>query len=105
MIGRLLAAHAERIAAQAREAERELAELTGRVSGPVRLSAFQSVMAVLIAPTLLRLADAYPAIVPGRGGTVRRWPRCAAATSTSKGNPGPATATVLCQLAEVAETH
>jgi DNA-binding transcriptional LysR family regulator len=64
MIGRLLAAHAERIAAQAREAERELAELTGRVSGPVRLSAFQSVMAVLIAPTLLRLADAYPAIRP-----------------------------------------
>jgi len=60
--GRLLAAHGERIAAQLRQAERELAELTGRVSGPVRLAAFQSVMGSLVAPALRKLAAAHPAI-------------------------------------------
>jgi hypothetical protein len=40
----LLAGHAERITAQLRQAERDLAELTGRVAGPVRLAAFQKVM-------------------------------------------------------------
>jgi hypothetical protein len=33
--GRLLAGHGERIAAQLRQAERDLAELTGQASGPV----------------------------------------------------------------------
>jgi DNA-binding transcriptional LysR family regulator len=42
--GRILAGHGERIAGQLRQAERDLAELTGRVAGPVRLAAFQSVM-------------------------------------------------------------
>ncbi|MBV9449846.1 MAG: LysR family transcriptional regulator [Streptosporangiaceae bacterium] len=60
--GRLLAEHAERVAAQLRQAERDLAELTGRVSGPVRLAAFQSVMSALVAPAARKLADTYPAI-------------------------------------------
>jgi len=62
--GRLLAAHAERVAAQLRQAERDLAELTGQASGPVRIAAFQSVMAPLIGPALRRLAAASPAIQP-----------------------------------------
>jgi DNA-binding transcriptional LysR family regulator len=62
--GRLLARHGERIAAQLRQAERDLAELTGQVAGPVRLAAFQSVMSPLIAPALQILAAAHPAIRP-----------------------------------------
>jgi DNA-binding transcriptional LysR family regulator len=62
--GRLLAAHGERIAAQLRQAERDLAELTGQAAGPVRIAAFQSVMAPLIAPALSALAAACPAIQP-----------------------------------------
>ena len=62
--GRLLAAHGERVAAQLRQAERDLAELTGQASGPVRIAAFQSVMAPLIGPALARLAAASPAIQP-----------------------------------------
>lgn len=62
--GRLLAGHGERIAAQLREAERDLAELTGRAAGPVRIAAFQSVMSPLIAPALRILAVAHPAIRP-----------------------------------------
>jgi DNA-binding transcriptional LysR family regulator len=62
--GRLLAAHGERIAAQLRQAERDLAELTGQAAGPVRIAAFQSVMAPLIGPALRNLAAASPAIQP-----------------------------------------
>jgi DNA-binding transcriptional LysR family regulator len=62
--GRLLAAHGERIAAQLRQAERDLAELTGQAAGPVRIAAFQTVMAPLIAPALRALAAACPAIQP-----------------------------------------
>lgn len=62
--GRLLAAHSECIAAQLRQAERDLAELTGQAAGPVRISAFQTVMAPLIAPALRALAAAHPAIQP-----------------------------------------
>ena len=62
--GRLLAAHGERVAAQLRRAERDLAELTGQASGPVRIAAFQSVMAPLIGPALRSLAAASPAIQP-----------------------------------------
>jgi DNA-binding transcriptional LysR family regulator len=51
-------------AAQLREAERDLAELTGRVAGPVRLAAFQSVMRPLVAPALRQLASTHPAIRP-----------------------------------------
>ena len=62
--GRLLAGHGERIAAQLRQAECDLAELTGQAAGPVRLAAFQSVMSPLIAPALRVLATAHPAIRP-----------------------------------------
>jgi DNA-binding transcriptional LysR family regulator len=62
--GRLLAGHAELIAAQLRQAERDLAELTGQVAGPVRLAAFQSVMGQLIAPALYALTSTHPAIRP-----------------------------------------
>jgi DNA-binding transcriptional LysR family regulator len=62
--GRLLAGHGERIAAQLRQAERDLAELTGQAAGPVRIAAFQSVMGPLIGPALRSLATAYPAIQP-----------------------------------------
>ena len=62
--GRLLAAHGERIAAQLRQAERDLAELTGQAAGPVRIAAFQTVMALLIAPALRALAATHPAIQP-----------------------------------------
>jgi DNA-binding transcriptional LysR family regulator len=62
--GRLLAGHGDRIAAQLRQAERDLAELTGQAAGPVRLAAFQSVMSPLIAPALRILAAAHPAIRP-----------------------------------------
>jgi DNA-binding transcriptional LysR family regulator len=62
--GRLLAAHGERIATQLRQAERDLAELTGQAAGPVRIAAFQSVMTSLIAPALRSLAVAHPAIQP-----------------------------------------
>ena len=62
--GRLLAAHGERIAAQLRQAERDLAELTGQAAGPVRIAAFQTVMNPLIAPALRALAAAHPAIQP-----------------------------------------
>lgn len=62
--GRLLASHGERIAAQLREAERDLAELTGQAAGPVRIAAFQSVMSSLVGPALRVLAAAQPAIQP-----------------------------------------
>lgn len=62
--GRLLAGHSERIAAQLRQAERDLADLTGQAAGPVRLAAFQSVMSPLIAPALRILAADHPAIQP-----------------------------------------
>jgi DNA-binding transcriptional LysR family regulator len=62
--GRLLATHGERIAAQLRQAERDLAELTGQAAGPVRITAFQTVMTPLIAPALRDLAAAHPAIQP-----------------------------------------
>ena len=62
--GRLLAAHGERISTQLRQAERDLAELTGQAAGPVRIAAFQTVMAPLVAPALRALAAAHPAIRP-----------------------------------------
>lgn len=68
--GRLLAGHGEKIAAQLRQAERDLAELTGQAAGPVRIAAFQSVMAPLIGPVLRDLAAGNPAIQPA---VTERW--------------------------------
>jgi DNA-binding transcriptional LysR family regulator len=60
--GRLLAGYAERVGALLREAERDLAELTGRVIGPVRLAAFQSVMRFLVGPALREIEAAHPGV-------------------------------------------
>ena len=54
----------DRSGRQVRLTERDLAELTGQASGPVRIAAFQSVMAPLIGPALRSLAAASPAIQP-----------------------------------------
>jgi DNA-binding transcriptional LysR family regulator len=62
--GRLLAEYAEKIGTLLREAERDLAELTGRATGPVRLAAFQSVMRDLVGPLLRELAASHPGIRP-----------------------------------------
>jgi DNA-binding transcriptional LysR family regulator len=62
--GRLLARHGESVAAQLREAEHDLARLTGHASGLVRLGAFQSVMSYLVGPVLLQLAEDHPSIEP-----------------------------------------
>jgi len=62
--GRLLADHGERIAAQLRQAERDLAELTGSTAGTVRIAAFQSAMNPLIGPALRQLGADHPAIQP-----------------------------------------
>jgi DNA-binding transcriptional LysR family regulator len=62
--GRLLAACGERVAAEIRRAEQDLAELTGQASGPVRIAAFQSVMSPLIGPALRDLAAASPGVQP-----------------------------------------
>lgn len=60
--GRLLAGHAERLATLLRDAERDLAALTGRVTGPVRLAAFQSVMGFLVAPALRAVERDHPGV-------------------------------------------
>ena len=59
----MLAGHGERIAAQLRAAERDLAELTGQAAGPVRVAAFER-QSPLIGPALRTLAVARPAIRP-----------------------------------------
>jgi DNA-binding transcriptional LysR family regulator len=60
--GRLLAGYAEKLGVLLRQAEGDLAELTGRVTGPVRLAAFQSVMRFLVGPALRDLTGAHPGI-------------------------------------------
>jgi len=62
--GRLLAQTAERINADLVDGERQLAELTGRLTGPVRIAAFQSVMHDLVAPALQQSAIDHPAVRP-----------------------------------------
>src|SRR5262245_54537456 len=60
--GRLLAGYAERLGTLLRDAERDLADLPGRVTRPVRLAAFQSVMGFLVAPSLRAVAHDHPGI-------------------------------------------
>lgn len=52
--GRLLVSHTERLLAGLEEAESELAELVGAVSGPVRLSAFPTVGRTLVPDAVAR---------------------------------------------------
>jgi DNA-binding transcriptional LysR family regulator len=58
--GRLLAAHAGRLVTVLGDAERELAELTGRVAGRVTVGAFTTVVAHLLAPAAAALLRTSP---------------------------------------------
>lgn len=60
--GRLLAAHAERLAETLATAERELAELTGQVTGPVTVGAFPTAIRHLVAPAAAEVAATNPNI-------------------------------------------
>lgn len=62
--GRLLAARAERIEQELAEARRELADLTGRVSGPVVVAAFSSAISHLLVPAIRDLAASHPDVRP-----------------------------------------
>ncbi|KFF95578.1 LysR family transcriptional regulator [Streptomyces europaeiscabiei] len=62
--GRLLAARAERIEHELAEARRELAELTGRSTGPVTVAAFSSAVCHLLVPALGALARTHPGLEP-----------------------------------------
>jgi DNA-binding transcriptional LysR family regulator len=62
--GRLLAARAERIEHELAEARRELAELTGRSTGPVTVAAFSSAVCHLLVPALGTLARTHPGLEP-----------------------------------------
>lgn len=58
--GRLLAAHAERLAETLATAERELAALTGQVTGPVSVGAFPTAIRHLVAPAAIAVAATNP---------------------------------------------
>ncbi|GAA4256069.1 LysR family transcriptional regulator [Dactylosporangium darangshiense] len=58
--GRLLAARAEAIARELAEAERELAAMSGRAAGLVRVAAFPTVIRHLLVPAMARLAADHP---------------------------------------------
>jgi DNA-binding transcriptional LysR family regulator len=60
--GRLLAAHAERLAETLAAAERELAALTGQVTGPVSVGAFPTAIRHLVAPAATAVAAMNPNI-------------------------------------------
>jgi len=60
--GRMLARNADRIHAELIDAERQLADLTGHVRGPVRVSAFQSAMPDLVAPAASHACSRHPAL-------------------------------------------
>src|SRR2546423_3431762 len=60
--GRLLAAHAERLAETLATAERELAALTGQVTGPVSVGAFPTAIRHLVAPAATAVAATNPNI-------------------------------------------
>ncbi|MEI5520501.1 LysR family transcriptional regulator [Streptomyces brasiliscabiei] len=62
--GRLLAARAERIERELAEARRELAELTGRSTGPVTVAAFSSAVCHLLVPAVAALAHDHPGLEP-----------------------------------------
>lgn len=62
--GEVVARHAERIAAAMDAAQREVADLTGRRSGRVRLQAFPSASATLVPAALALLAERHPGLEP-----------------------------------------
>ncbi|GII55362.1 LysR family transcriptional regulator [Planotetraspora thailandica] len=62
--GRVLAAYAERIEEQLAEAKRELNRFTERLSGPVTIAAFPTVIRHLMVPALRELSVRHPRITP-----------------------------------------
>lgn len=58
--GRVLAARAEAIERELVEAERELAAMSGRAAGRVRVAAFPTVIRHLLIPAMVRLARDHP---------------------------------------------
>ncbi|WP_433218455.1 LysR family transcriptional regulator [Dactylosporangium sp. CS-047395] len=61
--GRILADRAEAIARELGAAERELAALSGRAAGLVRVAAFATVIRHLLVPAMARLAAEFPDVV------------------------------------------
>ncbi|WP_169978885.1 MULTISPECIES: LysR family transcriptional regulator [unclassified Microbispora] len=62
--GRVLAAYAERIEEQLAEARHELNRFAERLSGPVTIAAFPTVIRHLLVPALRELAVRHPRITP-----------------------------------------
>jgi DNA-binding transcriptional LysR family regulator len=62
--GLVLAARAERIELELAEARRELAVLSGRLSGSVPIGAFSTAVRHLLVPALDSLADTHPELEP-----------------------------------------
>jgi DNA-binding transcriptional LysR family regulator len=62
--GRLLATRAERIESELLAARRELAAMSGRVSGPVVAAGFLTAIRRLLVPALERLAATHPEVEP-----------------------------------------
>ncbi|GAA3445538.1 LysR family transcriptional regulator [Planomonospora venezuelensis] len=62
--GQVLAGYAERIEEELAEARRELTRFTGRLSGPVSVAAFPTVIRHLLVPALDILAERHPRIAP-----------------------------------------
>jgi DNA-binding transcriptional LysR family regulator len=62
--GKLLAARAERIEQELAEARRDLATLSGRVSGPVVVAAFPTAIRHLLVPAFGALSRTHPDVAP-----------------------------------------
>lgn len=62
--GRLLVNRAERIEQELAEARRELAELSGRVSGPVVIAGFLTAIVHLLVPALRAMSGTHPELRP-----------------------------------------
>ena len=62
--GQTLARSAEAIDAELAKAKRELVALSGRVSGPVTISSFSTVIRYLLVPAFRRLAKSHPGLEP-----------------------------------------
>jgi DNA-binding transcriptional LysR family regulator len=62
--GQTLAKRAEAIEQELAEAKRELAALSGRVSGPVTIAGFSTAIRYLLVPTFRRLTRTHPGLKP-----------------------------------------
>ncbi|MEV0587911.1 LysR family transcriptional regulator [Nonomuraea sp. NPDC050310] len=62
--GRVLAGYAERVEEELTEARRELTRFTERLSGPVTIAAFPTVIRHMLVPAMRELAVRHPRITP-----------------------------------------